>query len=93
MIRDTIGGEALQFVTREAIPALTKVVLYRRAPADGELSITLGLAGYGEALFDEVSVQRVEAAPEASPAPSAEGTGVARLPRPGRPEVAPAPRR
>ena len=91
VIRDSIGGEALQFVSSAPIPALTKVVLYRRASADGELSVTLGLAGYGEAFFDDVSVERVESAPspEAAPAPAAEAASVARLPRPRRPDVAP----
>ncbi len=99
VVRDSIGGEALQFTSRDAIPALTKVVLYRRASADGELSVTLGLAGYGEAFFDEVTIQRVEseptrdASPSPAPAPVTEASGVARLPRPERPEVAPRPRR
>ena len=91
VIRDSIGGEALQLTSTGPIPALTKFVFYRRAAADGELFITLGLAGYGEAFFDEVSVQRVESAPapEAAPAASSAAVGVARLPRPRRPDVVP----
>lgn len=73
IVRDSIGGEALQYVTNQPVPTLSKVVLYRRAPADGEFSVTLGLAGYGEAFFDELTVERVEAAPDAgmatAPAP------------------------
>jgi hypothetical protein len=76
IVRDSIGGEALQFVSSEAIPEFTKVVLYRRAPEDGDLTVTLGLAGYGEAYFDDLSVERVEAA---APPPD-----VARLPQPRR---------
>ena len=91
MIRDSIGGEALQLTSTGPIPALTKMVFYRRAPADGELFITLGLAGYGEAFFDDVSVERVESAPaaESAPASPAAAVGVARLPRPRRPDVVP----
>jgi hypothetical protein len=83
VIRDSIGGESLQFASTAAIPALTKVVLYRRAPADGDLTVTLGLAGYGEAVFDELSIERVEAAPGYEP------PDIARLPRPNRSATAP----
>ena len=85
-VRDSIGGEALQFVSNEPIPAMTKLVLFRRAPADGELSVTLGLAGYGDVYFDEFSVERVEAAggPGNVPGPP----DVAETPRPRPPEVA-----
>jgi len=84
IVRDSIGGELLQFVSNAAIPALTKIVLYRRADADGDLTVTLGLAGYGDAFFDDLAVERVESAPAFEPAE------VARLPRPSRPTVAPA---
>ena len=36
-------------------------MLYRKAPADGTLTVTLGLAGYGEAFFDDFRVDLVEA--------------------------------
>ena len=61
IIRDSIGGEALQFSSTGSFPSLTRVVLYRRVPADGEMSVLLGLAGYGDAYFDDVSIQRIEA--------------------------------
>jgi len=35
-------------------------VLYRKAPADGEFTVTLGLAGYGLAQFDDFRVELVE---------------------------------
>ena len=57
----SIGGEALQFSSTGSFPSLTRVVLYRRVPADGEMSVLLGLAGYGDAYFDDVSIQRIEA--------------------------------
>ncbi|MGE3819167.1 MAG: hypothetical protein AB7I30_07000, partial [Isosphaeraceae bacterium] len=73
IVRDSIGGEALQYVTNQPVPRLSKVVMYRRAPADGALTVTLGLAGYGEAFFDELTVERVEAAPDAGVATAPAG--------------------
>ena len=61
VIRDSLGGEPLQFRITEAIPDWRRVFLYRRVPADGELTVTLGLAGFGEALFDDLRIDRVEA--------------------------------
>lgn len=87
VVRDSIGGDALQFVSNEAMPRMTRVVLYRRAPADGELTVTLGLAGYDSVYFDDLRVERVEAA---APPPAA-APGVARLPRRRPPAVSPAP--
>ena len=63
---------------------MTRVVLYRRAPSDGDLTVTLGLAGYDSVFFDDLRVERVEAAPSVEP------PGVASLPRARRPSVAPA---
>jgi hypothetical protein len=76
IVRDSLGGEALQFVSSDPIPELTRIVLYRRAAEDADLTVTLGLAGYGEVIFDNLTIERVEAA-SAPP-------DVARLPRPGR---------
>lgn len=83
IVRDSIGGEPLQFVTAEPIPVMKKLVLYRRAPADGEMTVTLGLAGYGEAFFDDLTVTSVEKMP------GFESPSVARVTRPRRPAVAP----
>ncbi len=60
IIRDSIGGEALQFRTTTPMPDWTEVVLFRRMPADGELTVTLGLAGYGIAEFDELRIELLE---------------------------------
>ncbi|HWE36538.1 MAG TPA: hypothetical protein VG406_08230 [Isosphaeraceae bacterium] len=65
VIRDSLGGEPLQFRITEAIPDWRRVYLYRRVPADGELTVTLGLAGFGEALFDDLRIDRIEAEPDA----------------------------
>ena len=42
------------------IPQYSRVLLFRKAPADGTFTVTLGLAGYGEAYFDDFSVQVIE---------------------------------
>lgn len=100
VVRDSLGGEPLQFRIPEAIPDWRRVYLYRRAPADGELTVTLGLAGIGEALFDDLRIERVEAAP-GPPSDLARGTPRLRTPNPNpnpntsasRPAVPPLPRR
>ena len=61
IVRDSIGGEQFQFRTSDAIPSFSRVVLYRKAPVDGSFTVTLGLAGYGEAFFDDFRVELVEA--------------------------------
>ncbi len=60
IIRDSIGGEQLQYRNTDALPLFCRVVLYRKAPADGEFTVTLGLAGYGLAQFDDFRVELVE---------------------------------
>jgi hypothetical protein len=79
VIRDSIGGEALQFSSASVIPAWTKVVLYRRAIEDGELTVTLGLAGYGGVTFDDFRIERAESPAEATP------PDIARFPGPEPP--------
>ena len=60
IVRDSIGGERLQFRTPQGIRAnWFEVVYYRRAPADGTLSVTLGMAGYGWAAFDDLKVEPI----------------------------------
>ena len=58
--RPSIGGETLQFRTTSAFPEWRRVVLYRQVPADGPLTITLGLAAFGRHLarIGEVGVVR-----------------------------------
>ena len=72
IVRDSIGGEPLQFRYNDVIIDLTPVVLFRRAPADGVVTVTLGLAAYGEAFFNNFKVEVVE------------GPGAARARRPRR---------
>jgi len=63
IVRDSIGGEQFQFRTSGPIPAFSRVVLFRKAPAAGTFNVTLGLAGYGEAYFDDFRVEVIEEAP------------------------------
>ena len=60
IVRDSIGGEQFQFRTAGPIPGFHRLVLYRKAPADGVVRVMLGLAGYGEVLFDDFRVQVIE---------------------------------
>jgi hypothetical protein len=61
IVRDSIGGEHFQYRTSDPLPSFSRVVLYRKAPADMDFTVTLGLAGYGEAFFDDLRVEFVEA--------------------------------
>jgi hypothetical protein len=61
IVRDSIGGEQFQFRTVDPIPSFSRVVLYRKAPTDCTLTVTFGLAGYGDAYFDDFRVELVEA--------------------------------
>ncbi len=94
IVRDTIGGEQFQYRSSEIIAGYSRVVLYRKAPADGTFRVLLGLAGYGEAIFDDFRVQVVE---EDRPHRSAQpglvqsrrpGRATPRLPGPGQPAAA-----
>ncbi|WP_169976097.1 hypothetical protein [Tautonia rosea] len=61
IIRDSIGGELMQYRQFSALPEWRRVVLYRRAPEDGELTVTLGLAATsGEVFFDDLRIERAE---------------------------------
>jgi hypothetical protein len=63
IIRDSFGGEALQYRDTTATgEEWRELVLYRRAPADGDLTITFGLAGFGVVYIDDIRVDRLEAA-------------------------------
>jgi hypothetical protein len=63
IVRDTIGGEQFQFRTSGAIAQFSRVILYRKAPANGTFSVTLGLAGYGDVYFDDFRVEVIEEGP------------------------------
>jgi len=59
IVRDSIGGEALQFRSGGPLPDWRRLVLYRQVPANGTFTVTLGLAGFGDAFFDELRVERL----------------------------------
>ena len=60
IVRDSIGGEQFQYRTSAPIPEYMRVVLFRKAPGNGTFNVTLGLAGYGEAFFDDLRVEVIE---------------------------------
>ena len=94
IVRDTIGGEQFQYRSSEIIAGYSRVVLYRKAPADGSFRVLLGLAGYGEAIFDDFRVQVVEEDRPHRPAQPGlvqsrrPGRATPRLPGPGQPAAA-----
>ncbi|WP_165070287.1 hypothetical protein [Paludisphaera rhizosphaerae] len=84
IVRDSIGGEQLQFRTTDGIANWSRVILYRKAPVDCDFTVTLGIAGYGPAWFDDFRVELVE---QSGPAPR--GDLVEQAPE-ARPESEPA---
>ena len=60
IVRDSIGGERLQFRTYDPLNKdWYEVVYYRWAPADGTMTVTLGMAGYGYAGFDDFKIEPI----------------------------------
>lgn len=66
-VRDSLGGEPLQFRSSMALPGWQEVILYRRAPADGELTVLLGYGGHQSAKFDNLRIQKIVSAPTSEP--------------------------
>jgi hypothetical protein len=61
IVRDSIGGEALQYRDTTANgEEWRELVLYRRAPEDTDLTLTIGLASFGIAYIDDIRVDRLE---------------------------------
>ncbi|WP_435021370.1 hypothetical protein TA3x_002339 [Tundrisphaera sp. TA3] len=60
IIRDSIGGERLQFRLTSAAQAWYEVVFYRRIPADGTMSLMIGLAGYGSVGIDDLRIEPIQ---------------------------------
>ncbi len=56
IVEDSIGGEPYEFRMQSGVLQWTEVTLYRKAPKDGTMTVTLGLAGYGEAFFDRLRI-------------------------------------
>ena len=88
-VRDSIGGEALQFRWTDGIGEWRELVLYRLAPADMDLTVSFGLAGFGTAEIDHVRIDRAEmegTTPSPSPPPEPSPGGVARRTSPMLPD-------
>ncbi len=83
IVRDTIGGDQFQFRTSAEVPRFSRVVLFRKAPANGTFTVTLGLAGYGDAYFDDFRVEVIEEGAAST------GPGLAQGRRRQRPAAAP----
>jgi hypothetical protein len=82
-VRDSLGGEPLQFRTTSPIPDWSEIVLFRRAPADGSLTVTVGLAGFAEALIDDLKIEPViSIGSDDETEPGATAPQPARRPRP-----------
>ena len=60
IVRDSVGGERLQFRTSQSLlGGWYEIVYYRRIPVDGKLDVLLGLAGYGLCTFDDLKVEPI----------------------------------
>ncbi len=57
IIRDTLGGEPLQYRSAEGLFDWREIILFRRVPSDGVMSVLIGLAGYGVLDVDDVRVE------------------------------------
>ena len=89
IVRDSIGGERLQFRTPSALATdWFEIVYYRRVPADGTMSVTLGMAGYGYAAFDDLKVEPI--VETGRPRPAQAGRPAPAPPGPPRPADRPA---
>ncbi|MDB5350849.1 MAG: hypothetical protein JWN86_2096 [Planctomycetota bacterium] len=85
IVRDSLGGEPYQFRITDACPHWREVTLYRAAAEDGDMTITLGLAGYGEAWFDRLRVDTITEGASPTPSrPAINNTPIARRPTPPR---------
>ena len=89
IVRDSIGGEPYQFRAVDGSPLWREVTLYRVAPEDGTMTVTLGLAGYSVAYFDRLRIDTI-GKPDASPDKprQREADPIARRPSPPNPNPA-----
>ncbi len=67
IVRDSLGGERLQYRNLQALGEWHEIVFYRRAPADGTISVTLGLAGYNYCAFDDLKIEPIVETVEVDP--------------------------
>lgn len=89
IVRDSLGGEQFQMRMTDASALWREITLYRFAPDDGEMTVTLGLAGYGEAYFDRLRVDTITGPSDAQPTPPSPAVDpIARRVDPPRPDPA-----
>ncbi len=63
IITDSIGGETMQYRLPGSYPKLSQVIFFRRAPTNGNLTVTMGLDGFGDAFFDDFRIEKVDLGP------------------------------
>ena len=76
IVRDSIGGEAFESRIFGPLPDYYRILMFRKAPADGTFTVTLGLAGYGEAYFDNLRVEVIEHEPSTVPPDLVQSAGI-----------------
>lgn len=82
IVRDSWGGESMQFTYCYLLSDWREIVLYRRCPSNEPLTVTLGLAGYGAVYFDDLKVERIEDPRIRIPRPAATSGDLTRDRRP-----------
>jgi len=82
IVRDSIGGKPYQFRAIDASPLWREVTLYRVAPEDGTMTVTLGLAGYTDAYFDRLRVDTISTPADRETPRRAPDNPIARRPSP-----------
>ena len=70
IVRDSLGGKPYEMRLTDASPLWREITLYRFAPEDGEMTVTLGLAGYGDCYFDRLRVDTLTGGEESEPSPT-----------------------
>ncbi|MBX3412333.1 MAG: hypothetical protein KF708_06405 [Pirellulales bacterium] len=75
LVLDSFGGEALAERIRKT-DGWQEIILYRTAPARGELRLTFALSGLGEAYLDDVAIEPVLRSPSRPVTPQAAVPGL-----------------
>ncbi len=64
---DSAGGEALAYRVNGDLSKWKRLVLFRRVPETGSISITMALTGLGKVYFDSVRIEPIAAGPAPTP--------------------------
>ncbi len=81
IISDSIGGPSEEFRVVFGTD-WREVFLYRRAPNDGQFTVTLGLAAFGDVFFDDIRVESIVAEGSGGEPPVEDQGEIARRPPP-----------